>query len=158
MVKRYTTNIGKSFQKKNNMDIKVTFKQFSHIYHSYSCPNEYIKKIEKGEEYHPHSWYNYPEEDFVRKIFFGCYQHKCVAKETLWRSDSQNYFRNIEDVIKDWNDSIRYDEKTDSWYNRPVMEIHFVDGERRKFYFDTDEELDRKLKEITEEEISTLNI
>ena len=134
------------------MAIKITFKEISHIvYKDEIRENKDIKRVHKGEKYHPFEYTSvYPEEDKVKLSFIRemLGVTVCTAKEDRWHYD-YSWFETTELVEEYSEHKVKYDQESDSWYYKPWMEIHFLDGEKRKYYFDTTEELHDTLKNVT---------
>lgn len=137
----------------------IAFNQFSHIVLRKSRRNDTINRVGKGEKYE--FWLEgiltqpkYPEEDVVniKRILFIGKRCKCVAKEDRWYSGDNTWRRDIREVEEDWNGHVVYREEEDAWYNRPWLEIVMVDGEKYRTYYSTDDELEKALKEMFNEE------
>ena len=130
------------------MDRTISFKKISHTIHKYSCENENIKRIKKGEKYITTVWSEkFPEEDIVKKKFFTG-ERICIAKEDMWNSGGGVFVRTNEEVIEDWNGHVFYNEAEEKWYSCGIIEIHFLDGNTHTLYFKTDKEIDEKLDEL----------
>lgn len=139
-------------------NLKITFKDFSHISYKLSSENNIIKRINKGETYVTNVFSKqFPEEDIVKKKrFFG--ECICVAKEDRWYSGGGVWVTTDEEVVEDWDNHVVYENLERKWFNRACIKIHFLDGKEQSMYFDTDEEMLEKLEEIKEPVYKTINI
>lgn len=137
---------------------KITFKDFSYIYYRFLSENDTIKKINKGETYVTTVCNKrFPEEDIVKKKrLLG--EYICVAKEDRWYSGGGVWVTTNEEVVKDWENHVVYENLERKWFNKACIKIHFLDGEELSMYFDTDEEMLEKLEEIKEPVYKTINI
>ena len=126
----------------NRTSYTVMFEKVSHVKFKRMTENTWIKRIKKGETYEVSDlWGTFPKEDKCRRKWFSD-KYRCIASEDCWRSDSNNVFRNVSDVVSDWNNSVMYNEDEDKWYNRPWLEVHMLNGQGSyKMYYDSDEEL-----------------
>lgn len=129
----------------------VVLEKFSHITYKKMYEITVIKKILKDETYLPNAFDFDIKEDYVYKselirLFKG---DKCIAKEDRWYSGDGTVVRTMDDVISDWNGHIFHDEENDKWYYKPWLEICFLNGEKRKVWFDDDEELNNELERLT---------
>jgi hypothetical protein len=129
----------------------IILEKFSHISYGKMHEISVIKKILKGETYFPNNFDFKIKEDYIHKseiirLFAG---DKCIAKEDRWYSGDGTFVRTINDVISDWNGHIFYDEENNKWYYKPWLEICFLNGDKRKVWFNNDEELTDELERIT---------
>jgi len=129
--------------------VNIVLEKFSHITYKKRSENSFIKRIPKGTEYI--SYDGGIEEDAKYKWWVRMYLcgYKYIAKEDRWYSGDGEYCKTVGDVEKDWNKTVIYDKKADKWYNRPALEICLLNGEKRKMWFDTDEELSEELDHLT---------
>ena len=132
----------------------VLFKNISHIRKVHRGErNEDIMKIPKGEEYDVMFNKEYPEDDVKYERWIDRWRYKwnitikCVAKEDRWRSGA-DVLRTIEDVVNDWGGRIYYNQDDGFFYFRSFIEVHMLDGEKYKTYFDTYEEMDEHLESV----------
>ena len=148
----------------SNNETLIVFKRFSHIAVKKSKRNETIRRVRKGEKYE--FWLEgiltqpkYPEEDVtrVKRVPFMGKRCECVAKEDRWYSGDDTWCRDIREVEEDWNGHVVYRENEDAWYIRPWIEIVMVDGEKYRTYYSTDDELEKALKEIFNEEVHIIS-
>lgn len=142
---------------------KTVFEKLSHIVYEEKSENKSIKRIPKGTEYYQvWGFKKIPEDAKYRcDIRMSLHGFPYVAREDRWESLGGDYFRTVEEVVDDLDGEVMYDESDGKFYNKPWLEIHYLDGSTSKHFFDTDSDMTdalEALKEMSMEKPNTVYV